>query len=146
MSGTVVRSLDCKLYFDIAGGDTLVEFTPAADVSISLTDDADDVSDREGNGYKEEIPTLRNAELQVSCTYKKDHAQIQSIIDAYHARDIVTFAAMDGPIATDGNQGFEGKCHIFGLPITQNLREGVKFTFTARPAPGSESTWRKISE
>lgn len=140
-----VIGFDCILYYNSAthASPTWVAINQTMDVSVDISAGEVDITTREtvfkltgmglidaafNFGYLHTLgaDTVFNA-LIAACRLTSSPAPVQ-------------LAAMDQAIATSGAKGLRAFCVITGLPQSQNLEEGVKYDFTAKPTRHVESS------
>ena len=99
--------LECKLYRDNSG--TWEELGNVRDLSINMEMGVADVTTRGGNGWRQNVATLRDGTVTFQMVYDSSDADFTALQTAFLASTAagreIKIAAMDGDIATSGTQG-----------------------------------------
>lgn len=150
--GTVGKN--CKLYYSVAyTSPTWVMIKQAINVDLpTITKGTVDVMSRESL-WKAKAGTLKEIQLQFGYLHNNSSdAVYAALLDSFVADTVLTFAVMDGAIATSGSSGWRFPGIVTALTMTEEL-EGVRtFAVTvdyARKLDGSnvliEPDWYEVA-
>lgn len=102
------------------------------DVTLSLTVDAADATTRASGGWKQEVPTLKNAEISFNTLYKADDPAISAMQTAFLAGNTV-------PVEMSGSSTFKADCYVSNFSLNQPLADIINVDVTLKPAPSEEA-------
>lgn len=145
---------DCKLYYSVAyTSPTWVMIKQAINVDLpTITKGTVDVMSRESL-WKAKAGTLKEIQLQFGYLHNNASDTVYAaLLDSFIADTVLTFAVMDGAIATSGSSGWRFPGIVTAFTMTEEL-EGVRtFAVTvdyARKLDGSnvliEPDWYEIA-
>ena len=146
MADDFVVGKDAKLYYNTGtfASPTWVEITRAIDVSVSLGKNDASISSRESE-WEQMGGGLKTAEVEFDYLHAVGADTVfDALLSAYLNDTVTEFAAMDGAIATSGNQGLRAYCIVFSMDYDQSLEEGQKFSFGLQPSRFVESAALKV--
>ena len=138
---------DCKLYFQTTGtraawpatgaAPNLAEIENCRDLTFSGDTAEADVSVRGGGGWRQQLATLRDAEVSFEMVYDTDDTDFTSLRDNWSANTVFGLAILDGDSATSGTKGIWMDCSITGWEESQELEEAAKVQVTCKNAYSS---------
>ena len=140
--------LECKLYRDDSG--TWNEIGNVRDLTINMEMGVADVTTRGGNGWRQNVATLRDGTVTFQMVYDTTDADFTALQTAFLATTAaareIKVAAMDGDIATSGSQGLIAFMNVTNFSMTENLEEAVMVDVTLQPSYNSTApAWTTIS-
>ena len=140
--------LECKLYRDNSG--TWEEIGNVRDLSINMEMGVADVTTRGGNGWRQNVATLRDGTVTFQMVYDTTDADFTALQTAFLATTAaareIKVAAMDGDIATSGSQGLIAFMNVTNFSMPENLEEAVMVDVTLQPSYNSTApAWTTIS-
>lgn len=144
----VKLGLDAKLYYcvaGIAGTPTWVELTNVKNVTLNLQKGEADVTTRANNGWKATAATLKEGSIEFEMVWDTTDGGFTAIKNAYFNNTLIGMAAMDGPIATNGNQGLWADCAITDFTRDEPLEDAISVKVTAKPTYSANAPiWKTI--
>ena len=140
--------LECKLYRDDSG--TWNEIGNVSDLTINMEMGVADVTTRGGNGWRQNVATLRDGTVTFQMVYDTTDADFTALQTAFLATTAaareIKVAAMDGDIATSGSQGLIAFMNVTNFSMPENLEEAVMVDVTLQPSYNSTApAWTTIS-
>ena len=140
--------LECKLYRDNSG--TWEEIGNVRDLSINMEMGVADVTTRGGNGWRQNVATLRDGTVTFQMVYDNTDADFTALQTAFLATTAaareIKIAAMDGDIATSGSQGLIAFMNVTNFSMPENIEEAVMVDVTLQPSYNSTApAWTTIS-
>ena len=140
--------LECKLYRDDSG--TWNEIGNVRDLTINMEMGVADVTTRGGNGWRQNVATLRDGTVTFQMVYDTADADFTALQTAFLATTAaareIKIAAMDGDIATSGSQGLIAFMNVTNFSMPENLEEAVMVDVTLQPSYNSTApAWTTIS-
>ncbi len=140
--------LECKLYRDDSG--TWNEIGNVRDLTINMEMGVADVTTRGGNGWRQNVATLRDGTVTFQMVYDTADADFTALQTAFLATTAaareIKVAAMDGDIATSGSQGLIAFMNVTNFSMPENLEEAVMVDVTLQPSYNSTApAWTTIS-
>ena len=133
--------LECKLYRDVSG--TWNEIGNVRDLTLNMEMGVADVTTRGGNGWRQNIATLRDGTVTFQMVYDTadtDFTALQTAFLAANADDReIKFAVLDGAIPASGSsepnaQGLVAFMNVTNFSEPQNLEEAVMVDVTLQPS------------
>lgn len=125
---------DAHLYLNTGtvASPTWTEIIEARDLSLALTAESIDVSDR---STKFKLYDSGGIECSISgkLTYRNGNANCESIRDLFLSGCGAEFALTDGPIATVGTEGIRGGFKVFTNSHEFPLADGMTVDIELRP-------------
>ena len=140
--------LECKFYRDDSG--TWNEIGNVRDLTINMEMGVADVTTRGGNGWRQNVATLRDGTVTFQMVYDTTDADFTALQTAFLATTAaareIKVAAMDGDIATSGSQGLIAFMNVTNFSMPENLEEAVMVDVTLQPSYNSTApAWTTIS-
>ncbi len=144
--------LECKLYRDDSG--TWNEIGNVRDLTINMEMGVADVTTRGGNGWRQNVATLRDGTVTFQMVYDTADADFTALQTAFlattaSAREI-KIAALDGAIPTTAGdpsaQGLVAFMNVTNFSMPENLEEAVMVDVTLQPSYNSTApAWTTYS-
>lgn len=123
------------------------------DVKDNLEFSEGDGTTRDGGGYEAVFPTVTVIGLEFSVLRKKSsteqpQATLRALIDYAIAQTPIVWRSLDGDPSADNCEGPKFWGHIMGIPREQPVKDGIKYTFTVKPAALADDapTWEKVTQ
>lgn len=114
---------DCKLEI----GDN--EVKDIKDVTLNLTKGTSDATTRAANGWRQNVPTLKEATVDFQAQVKADDTVLAVLRDAY-------LNDTDVPVKVSGANVFSALCIVTNFTETQPLEGSVTIDVSLSPSPG----------
>ena len=120
-----VLGLNCKLYRNTGTHASPVWdlITNVKDVTLDMSTDVADVSNRGGSGFRSEVPTLSNFKSTFQMVYNPEDTDQTAIGAAWLAKDTIEFMWLDGLESVAGSKGWMATCIVSNYSSTENLEE-----------------------
>ena len=120
------------------------------DLTINMEMGVADVTTRGGNGWRQNVATLRDGTVTFQMVYDTTDADFTALQTAFLATTAaareIKVAAMDGDIATSGSQGLIAFMNVTNFSMPENLEEAVMVDVTLQPSYNSTApAWTTIS-
>ncbi len=144
--------LECKLYRDNSG--TWDEIGNVRDLTLNMEMGVADVTTRGGNGWRQNIATLRDGTVTFQMVYDTTDADFTALQTAFLAATAddreIKVAVLDGAIPTDSGdpsaQGLVAFMNVTNFSEPQNLEEAVMVDVTLQPSYNSTApAWTTFS-
>jgi len=152
MSNAYTLGMNCKLYHSatLLDGDTNTpatvswsEIDNAKDVTLNLETGEADVTTRGNNGWRATAATLKDGSIEFEALWKPGDTAFDALQTAWAGGNEIAIAAMDGAIATSGNQGLAGNFSVTNFSRNEPLEEAVTVNVTLKPSSFTE--WYEAS-
>ena len=144
--------LECKLYRDDSG--TWNEIGNVRDLTINMEMGVADVTTRGGNGWRQNVATLRDGTITFQMVYDTADADFTALQTAFLATTAsgreIKIAALDGAIPTTSGdpsaQGLVAFMNVTNFSMPENLEEAVMVDVTLQPSYNSTApAWTTYS-
>jgi len=122
----LVLGMNAKLYID----EVLVG--NATNVTLNLTSEEADVTTRGNNGWKANVPTLKDASVELEMIWDTDDAQFQKVKDSYLNGTDLDVKVLDGLVDADG-EGLHATMRCSNLTREEPLTDALKCKVTLKP-------------
>lgn len=134
-----VLGLSAKAYRNTGsyGSTSWSEITNLQDVTVNLTRDTADVTTRGGNGWKQEVGTLKNASISFSMIWANADADFVAFRDAFLNGTLIDSTFMDGDITVSETQGLRAEWSVNSFTRNEALAEAI--TVDVELTPGKSS-------
>ncbi len=129
MNGLVKMGYRGILKYGPAGKTPSERLPKTADVSIALEKGTADATTRDSAGWRETVPTLKNATLEITVVRDAADAAFVFFANALETDTKVALFADDGT-----GEGFDGDFHVSELADSQALEDVEKLTVSCTPA------------
>ena len=125
---------NAKTYYNTGtyGTPVWVELKNVVDLTMGDEMDETDVSTREGAGFSEYEPGMRNLDLSFQMINRKSDVYVAYLRDKYTSRLAVDMQVLDDTIAADG-VGVRASWKVFSFPSAQELRNSQTIDVTMKP-------------
>ena len=143
-----VLGLDAKAYRNTGtyGSTSWDEITNLQDVTVNLTKDTADVTTRGGNGWKQEVGTLKNASISFSMIWANGDADFVAFRDAFLNGTLIDCAIMDGDITTTDNQGIRAEWSVNSFTRNESLADAITVDVDMSPGKSTNApVWFTVS-
>ena len=132
--------LECKLYRDNSG--TWEEIGNVRDLTLNMEMGVADVTTRGGNGWRQNVATLRDGTVTFQMVYDTADADFTALQTCFLAADAdareIKIAVLDGAIPTPAGdpsaQGLVAFMNVTNFSEPQNLEEAVMVDVTLQPS------------
>jgi hypothetical protein len=131
--------LNAKTYRNSGTGSTpaWTEITNIRDLTLTDAMSEADVTRRASGGYRETVPTLREASIDFDMVNIAGDADMAAISTAYSTRALIEVAVMDGGITVPGSRGLRATCSVLKFERTQELENAQMISVTLKPSPAT---------
>lgn len=109
----------------------------AVDVTLSLTKEADDVTARDSDGWKQELPVTKVARAEFGLVWRDVDAARAVLIAAWNSGATVGARILDGA----NGQGLQCNMQVMDLTQAQPVGGGITASIALSPIPGSAARW-----
>ena len=135
--------LECKLYRDNSG--TWEEIGNVRDLTLNMEMGVADVTTRGGNGWRQNVATLRDGTVTFQMVYDTADADFTALQTAFLATTAddreIKIAVLDGAIPTTAGdpsaQGLVAFMNVTNFSMPENLEEAVMVDVTLQPSYNS---------
>ncbi len=135
--------LECKLYRDNSG--TWDEIGNVRDLTLNMEMGVADVTTRGGNGWRQNVATLRDGTVTFQMVYDTADADFTALQTAFLASNAddreIKIAVLDGAIPTESGdpsaQGLVAFMNVTNFSMPENLEEAVMVDVTLQPSYNS---------
>ena len=122
------------------------EIPLVGDVSIPMSRNAADMSNRGGGEFKTYLMGQIDAGLNVKVIWDQADADVQALLDAFIANTSIELAIMDGAIATAGSEGLHADFVVQEFPRAEALDEGMTVEAVLKPAQSAnDPEWMVVA-
>jgi len=139
---------ELKLYYCVAGiGGTpsWTEATKARDVTLDLNRGEADGTTRGSGGWKQSIPTLKEASVEFECVWDTSDPAYVALRDAWLNGTVLGMAVMDGDIEEAGVEGLWADMAVLKFQRKEPLDGLVTAAITVKPGMSANPpTWKTI--
>lgn len=111
------------------------------DVTLDNAKDEIDVTSRDSNGIEEMIDGIRKHGISFEILWDETDTTFQKLLDAYNGNSQVCMAAMDGPIATTGSEGFAANMGVFNFTRNEPVTGPMTATVSVKPTYPHLAQW-----
>lgn len=111
------------------------EITNIRDLTLSDSMAEADVTRRASGGYRETVPTLREASIDFDMVNIAGDPDLAALALAYSNKSVIEIAVMDGGITTSGSRGLRASCSVLKFERTQELENAQMISVTLKPSP-----------
>jgi predicted secreted protein len=143
-----VLGLDAKAYRNTGsyGSPTWDLIANLQDVTLSLTKDTADVTIRGGNGWKQEVGTLKTAAISFSMVWAPGDSDFTAFRDAFLNNTLIDCEFMDGDNTVTGNTGLRAEFSVTSFSRNEALAEAITVDVEIVPGKSSNApTWVTIA-
>ena len=116
---------------------TWVEITIIRNVTLNLEKGEADVTTRGANGWKEVLPTLKEATIDTELVWDTTHVIFGKFLDAFLNDTNLEFLFLDGAINTKDSQGLRAVCGIFKFSRDEQLDGALIANVSLKPTYGA---------
>lgn len=138
---TFVLGMNCKLYYKVGGQDAVgswIEMGNVRDVTLSMEAGVADLTTRANNGWRAQVPTLREAGVEFQMVWDTADAGFTALREAFLSNGIIGLQVLDG----EGGQGLQGDFGVQTFSRNEALEEGVTVDVSVAPSYSeTEPTW-----
>ncbi len=147
-----VLGMDCKFYRASAVLDGAsvtpataewTEITNIRDLTANLESGEADITTRANSGWRATAATLKAATLEFEMLWDTGDVGFDALKDAWLNGTEIGLAAMDGNIASAGQEGIVGNWRITNFSRSEPLEEGVMVSVTAKAS--SQMEWYEVA-
>lgn len=144
-----IAGYECKLYrsstvmaasdFASIAAKTWTVIPNVRDLTLNIETGEADITTRANSGWKQTMATLKDGSIEFEMVWDNTDADFLAIKNAWRDKTEIAIAAMDGAIATSGNQGLVTNCYVTNFSRNEALDDAVKMSITMKPS--SYSAW-----
>ncbi len=145
---SIKLGMEAKLYYDASGvgGSSWTELDNVKDLTLNLETGEADVTTRGNQGWRATVATLKDGSIEFKMVWDTEDSGFTAIKNAYFNNTAISFAIMDGDIATAGSQGLQADFSITNFSRNEPLEEAVTVSVTAKPTYSATApAWATIS-
>lgn len=126
---------DCKLYHNTGtyATPTWDEVPIVRDLELNLEKGQADITTRAGAGWIQRIGTLKDGSIEFGIVWESGDADFEAFRDAFLDNTLIDVAAMDGAIATSGNQGLRAEMECLSFSRSEPVAGAVEASVNVSP-------------
>jgi hypothetical protein len=149
--GDPILGLACKLYRNTGtfASPTWNEITNVKDLTLSLAKGEADVTVRGGNGWRQTVGTLKEADISFSMVWDPTDEDFEAIRDAFLNNTPLELLVVDGvvpPASGDTTQGLRADMSVLSFSRNEALEEAVTVDVTAKPTYSANApSWYDVT-
>jgi len=113
------------------------------DLTLNLETGEADATTRGNNGWRATLATLKEGSIEFEMVWDTQDAAFTAIKDAWLNSSELAMAAMDGDIATSGNQGLVSNFTVTNFSRNEPLEEAITVNVTVKPS--SQTDWYEVA-
>ena len=138
---TIKLGMEAKLYRNTAtyATPTWSEITNARDVTLNLEAGEADASRRGGGGWRETLQALKDGNIEFEMLFDSSDAAFTALRDAFFNNTPLDVLALEGDVATSGNEGLRMVCAVTNFSRNEPLEETLTVNVTLKPTPNADS-------
>ena len=106
-------------------------------VTLNLEKGEADVTTRGANGWKEVLPTLKEATIESELVWDTDAELFQKLLKSFLEDTSLEFLFLDGPVETKGSQGLRAVCGVFKFSRDEQLDGALIASVSFKPTYGN---------
>ena len=113
------------------------------DLTLNLETGEADATTRGNNGWRATLATLKEGSIEFEMVWDTQDTAFTAIKDAWLNSTELAMAAMDGDIATSGNQGLVSNFTVTNFSRNEPLEEAITVNVTVKPS--SQTDWYEVA-
>jgi len=122
---------------------TWTEQSNVKDLTLNLDTGEADATTRGNNGWRATLATLKEGSIEFEMVWDTQSSGFTAIKDAWLNSNEIAMAAMDGDIATSGNQGLASNFTVTNFSRNEPLEEAITVNVTVKPS--SRTDWYEVA-
>ena len=128
-----------KAYINTASGTTPTwsEIDIVRNVTLNLEKGEADVTTRGAQGWKEVLPTLKEASIETELVWDTSHTIFGKLLQAFLNDENLEFLFLDGPNTQAGSQGLRAVCGVFKFSRDEQLDGALIANVSFKPTYGA---------
>ena len=137
-----------KAYINTAtsGTPTWTEIDIIRNVTLNLEKGEADVTTRGAKGWKEVLPTLKEATIDTEAVWDAENTLFAKLLDAFLNDTNLEFLFLDGDVKTKGSQGLRAVCGIFKFSRDEQLDGALIANVSLKPTYGAvKPSWFTVT-
>lgn len=137
-----------KAYINTATGasPTWKEVDIIRNVTLNLEKGDADVTTRAAAGWKEVLPTLKEASIDSELVWDSDHEIFTTLLDAFINDKNLEFLFLDGSVTKKGSQGLRAVCGVFKFSRDEQLDGALIASVSFKPTYGAvKPSWYVVT-
>lgn len=137
-----------KAYINTAAGatPTWAEVDIIRNVTLNLEKGEADVTTRGAKGWKEVVPTLKEATIDTEIVWDTTHTIFAKLLDAFLNDTNLEFLFLDGEVTAQGSQGLRAVCGIFKFSRDEQLDGALIANVSLKPTYGAvKPSWHIVA-
>lgn len=126
---------DCKLYRNSGSyaSPSWEEVDIARDVTLNLESGEADVTTRGSAGWRENVPVLRDASVDMQMVWDPGSDHFEAFRDAFLNGTGIECLVLDGDVATSGSQGLRATMMVSSFSRSEALEEASLVDVSIKP-------------
>ena len=138
-----------KAYINTATTGTTPSWTEISiirNVTLNLEKGEADVTTRGAKGWKEVLPTLKEATIDTELVWDADDTLFAKLLDAFLNDTNLEFLFLDGEVTAQGSQGLRAVCGIFKFSRDEQLDGALIANVSLKPTYGAvKPSWHIVT-
>lgn len=116
------------------------------DLTLNLESAEADVTTRANNGWRANVPTLKDASIEFEMVWDSGDADFTAIQTAFLSNGSIELLVLDGASGTTGSQGLRATCSITSFTRNESLEEALTVSVTAKPTYATNApSWHTVA-
>ena len=125
---------------------TWTEVDIIRNVTLNLEKGEADVTTRSAKGWKEVLPTLKEATIETELVWDTTHTIFAKFLDAFLNDTNLEFLFLDGEVTATGSQGLRAVCGIFKFSRDEQLDGALIANVSLKPTYGAvKPSWFTVT-
>jgi hypothetical protein len=125
---------------------TWTEIDIIRNVTLNLEKGDADVTTRGAAGWKEVLPTLKEASIDCEIVWDADHTIFTTLLDAFINDKNLEFLFLDGAHTKKGSQGLRAVCGVFKFSRDEQLDGALMANTSFKPTYGAvKPSWYTVT-
>jgi len=128
------------------GTPSWTEISIIRNVTLNLEKGEADVTTRGAKGWKEVLPTLKEASIDTEAVWDTEDTLFGKLLDAFLNDTNLEFLFLDGDVKTTGSQGLRAVCGIFKFSRDEQLDGALLANVSLKPTYGAvKPSWHTVT-
>jgi len=146
----LVLGLNAKSYRNSGtyGVPVWLEVEGIINLTLSMEKASSDVSSRRSEGWRENVMTLRDANISFQMIWDNADVDFDAILTAFLAEGAqIDMWILDGDNVTTGNQGLRAEMEVETFTRNEELEDALRADIAVRPgrgASGNAPVWQTV--
>ncbi len=137
--GRIPLGYEAKAYINKSTSSTPTweEIDIIRNVTLNLEKGDADVTTRGSNGWKEVLPTLKEASIDCETIWDVQAAIFKKLLESFLLDEQLEMLFLDGPVTKKGSQGLRAVCCVFKFSRDEQLDGALIASTSFKPTYGN---------